>query len=91
MRIRTHLHQWINEKRNLETDKELIQHLKCLHKDKLEKALRELKGKRKFIKGYKGNQISILVTIQMEDMVTQFRVISLVDSGCTKSCIDTGW
>ena len=90
LRVRTHLHQWINEKRHLEIDEGLIQHLKGLHKDKLEKALRELKGKKKFVKGYKGNQISVLVTIQTEDMVTQFRVISLVDSGCTKSCIDAG-
>ena len=30
------------------------------------------------------------VTIQTEDMVSQFKVISLVNSGCTKSCIDTG-
>ena len=33
---------------------------------------------------------SVPVTIQTKDMVMQFRVTSLVDSGCTKSCIDTG-
>ena len=64
LRIRTHLRQWINEKRHLEIDDGLIQHLKGLPRDELEKALRELKGKKKFIKGYKGNQISVPVTIQ---------------------------
>ena len=90
LRIRTHFRQWINEKRHLEIDEGLIQHLKGLPRDELEKALRELKGKKKFVKGYKGNQISVPVTIQTEDMVTQFRVTSLIDSGCTKSCIDAG-
>ena len=87
LRIRTHLRQWINEKRHLEIDDGLIQHLKGLPKDELEKALRGLK---KFVKGYKGNQILVPVTIQTEDMVTQFRVASLVDSGYIKSHIDTG-
>ena len=63
LRIRTHLRQWINEKRHLEIDEGLIQHLKGLPRDELEKALRELKGKKKFVKGYKGNQISVPVTI----------------------------
>ena len=47
LRIRTHLRQWINEKMHLEIDEGLIQHLKELPRDKLEKALRELKGKHK--------------------------------------------
>ena len=72
LRVRTHLRQWISEKRHLEIDEGLIQHLKELPRDELEKALKELRGKRKFVKGYKGNQISIPVTIQTEDMVTQF-------------------
>ena len=90
LRVRMHLHQWINEKRHLEIDKGMIQNLKGLPKDELEKALRELKGKKKFVKEYRGNQISVPVTIQTEDMVTQFRVTSLVDGGFTKSCINTG-
>ena len=57
LRIRTHLRQWINEKRHLEIDDGLIQHLKGLPRDELERALRELKGKKKFVRGYKGNQI----------------------------------
>ena len=86
LRVRTHLHQWINEKRHLEIDEGLIQHLKGLPKDKLEKALRELKGKKKFVRVYKGNQISVRLPFRQ----MQFRVASLVDSGCTKLCIDAG-
>ena len=75
---------------HLEIDEGLIQHLKELPKDEPEKALRELKGEKKFVEGHKGNQISVLVIIQTENMVTQFRVVSLVDSGCNKSCINAG-
>ena len=37
LRIRTHLCQWIDEKRHLEIDEGLIQHLKELPRDELEK------------------------------------------------------
>ena len=52
LRIRTHLRQWINEKRHLEIDEGLIQHLKRSPRDELEKALKELKSKKKLVKGY---------------------------------------
>ena len=40
------------------------------------------------IRGTRGNQLSLPVTIQAQDMVSQFQVIGLIDSGCTGSCIN---
>ena len=42
------------------------------------------------VRGTRGNQLLLPVTIQTQDMVLQFRVIGLIDSGCTGSCIDIG-
>ena len=54
--------------------------------------IKELKkpNPKKQIRGSRGNQLSLPVTIQTQDMVSQFRVIGLIDSGCTGSCIDIG-
>ena len=89
-RIGMHLRQWMNEKRHPEIDEELINHLKGLTKEQLTEAVAELRKPKKFIRGTRGNQLSVPIIIQTEDMVTQFAVTGLIDSGCTGSCIDIG-
>ena len=78
--------------RHSEIDDELINHLKSLSKEQVQQAVKELKRPtpKKMIRGACGNQLSLPVTIQTQDMVSQFRVIGLIDSGCTGSCIDIG-
>ena len=80
------------ENRHSEIDDELINHLKSLPKEQVQQAVKELKKPtpKKMVRGTRRNQLSLPVTIQTQDMVSQFRVIGLVDSGCTGSCIDIG-
>ena len=90
--IGMHLRQWMNDSRHSEIDDELISHLKSLSKEQVQQVVKELKRPKpqKMIRGTRGNQLSLPVIIQTEDMVSQFRVIGLIDSGCTGSCIDIG-
>ena len=82
----------MTDNRHSEIDDELINHLKSLTKEQVQLAIKELKKPtpKKMIRGSRGNQLSLPVTIQTSDMVSQFRVIGLIDSGCTGSCIDIG-
>ena len=61
-------------------------------REQVQIAIKELKKPKpqKMIRGTRGNQLSLPVIIQTEDMVTQFAVTGLIDSSCTGSCIDIG-
>ena len=88
--IGMHLRQWMTDNRHSEIDDELIRHLKSLSEEQVRQAIKELKKPKpqKMIRGTRGNQLSLPVIIQTEDMSTQFALTALVDSGCTGSCID---
>ena len=78
--------------RHSEIDDELINHLKSLSKEQVQQAINESKRPtpKKLIRGTHGNQLLLPVTIQTQDMVSQFQVIGLIDSGCIGSRIDIG-
>ena len=87
-RVKVHLRQWMNYERHQEIDDELVSHLRTLNKEQLKEAIKEPGGQKRYVRGSKGNQLAIPVILQTEDMVKQFAVTGLIDSGCTGSCID---
>ena len=87
-KVKVHLRQWMNYKRHQEIDDELVNHLRTLNKEQLKEAIKELGGQKRYVRGSKGNQLAVPVILQTEDMVKQFTVTGLIDSGCTGSCID---
>ena len=72
--IGMHLRQWMKDNRHPKIDDELISHLKSLSEEQVRQAIKELKkpNPKKLIRGNRGNQLSLPVTIQTQDMVSQF-------------------
>ena len=75
------------EKREEVTDK-LVEFICQLSVEDVEIAVRTLKEPIHFVKGGKGKQLTLLVIVIRLDNNSQIDIQALIDSGCTRSCIN---
>jgi len=68
-----------------------IAELNALLDDNIILTLNKLKEPKKYIRGTGGQQLNVKTQIQMLDDRRTFAVTTLIDSGCTGNCIDSGF
>ena len=65
--------------------------LRCLKQDLEVKVLKKLKREKGFVRGTKGNSLTIKTIIQDLEGVARMMARTMIDSGSTGSCIDSGF
>ncbi|KAI0683449.1 hypothetical protein BC835DRAFT_1234168, partial [Cytidiella melzeri] len=84
----TQLQLWVNSRRWREATMTTLHELRTLSPDDASTALRELSGPRRFVKGHRGHQLDVPVTLSTLESHQTISLVALLDSGCTGSCID---
>lgn len=87
-RALAHLQVWVHNGRWREATADTLHQLRTLSTSDAIFALRELHGPIRFIKGRKGRQLDLSLTLTIPADERSFSIQALVDSGCTGSCID---
>ncbi|KAI0349087.1 hypothetical protein OH77DRAFT_1415564, partial [Trametes cingulata] len=82
------LRNWVHKKRQQEATHETLQQIRELSDDDAIMVLRELARPKQFIRGGRGNQMDIPLTLTTLDDRRSFPIRALLDSGCTGSSID---
>ena len=84
-----HIRSFVHESRVEQVNSQLVQQLKSLNNDKAQFALRELQEKPRFVQRKRSEN-----SFEIEGIVTKtngekFPVTALLDSGCTRTVVDT--
>jgi Retroviral aspartyl protease len=79
---------WAHPKRQAEVTEETVNAINDLSDEDAIEALKDLRKTRRFIRAVGKDQMSVPVHLQTLDDGHILRVIALLDSGCTGSCID---
>lgn len=69
----------------------MLQQLNQLSFEDTAKAIQELRGPKRFIRGIRGSSLTLQAELTTLDDQRQFSLQALVDSGCTGSSIDAGF
>ncbi|KAI0683869.1 hypothetical protein BC835DRAFT_1241303, partial [Cytidiella melzeri] len=83
-----HLQLWVNSRRWHEATMSTLHELRALAPDDMSIALKELSGPQRFVKGRRGHQLDVPVTLSILETQQTLSLVALLDSGCTGSCID---
>jgi hypothetical protein len=70
---------------------ETVAELNTLSDENVILALEELKEPKKYIRGTGGQQLNLTAQLKMLDDRRTFAITTLIDSGCTGNCIDSGF
>ena len=84
----TVLRTWVPLSREREISKNLVKDIRKLNMADAIDAINSLKDKRKFIRGTKGKDLKISVTIENISNHNQIETLALLDSGATGSCVN---
>ena len=89
-KAKTHLRVWA-PKRYREYSDDFVTELRRLKQDLGVEVLKKLKKEKGFVRGTKGNSLTIETIIQDLEGVAKTTARTLIDSGSTGSCIDSGF
>ena len=89
-KAKTHLRVWA-PKRYREYSDDFITELRRLKQDLGVEVLKKLKREKGFVRGTKGNSLTVETVIQDLEGVAKTTARTLIDSGSTGSCIDSGF
>ncbi|KAJ7756668.1 hypothetical protein B0H16DRAFT_1314906, partial [Mycena metata] len=81
---------WANGRRQSEVTMATVREPNDLDDEQVVEVLNELKRPKRYTRG-PGNQTNINAAAKTLDNQTRFKLSALLDSGCTGSCIDTGF
>jgi hypothetical protein len=79
---------WAHPRRQAEVTEETINVINGLSDEDVIEALKELRRTKRFVRAVGKDQMSVPVHLQTLDDGHILRIITLLDSGCTGSCID---
>ncbi|KAI8994100.1 hypothetical protein BD414DRAFT_400161, partial [Trametes punicea] len=82
------LRNWVHKKRQQEATYETLQQIRELPDADAILVLQELARPKQFIRGGRGDQMDIPLTLTTLDDGRSFSICALLDSGCTGSSID---
>lgn len=82
------LRSWTHPNRVREASAENVERIKRMVDEAALEALLELAKPRRYVRGIKGQQLDLELTLGTLNDQRSFRVEALLDSGCTGSCID---
>ena len=82
------LRAWMPTCRSREATEETVEKLRVLNRKAAVEAVKELKKRQKFIRGTKGKDMKLSVTIENLNTGAQLSGTGLVDSGATGTCIN---
>ena len=76
------------EKQQKEASEETVLEIHQLNQANSITAIRSLKSNQKFVKGSKGRDLKLQITIENTESGSQLKANALLDSGATGSCIN---
>ena len=82
------LRSWMLNCHSREADENKIDLIRKLEEEDAIKAIKELKKRRKFIRGTKGKDMKLSVTLENIVTGSQISAEGLIDSGATGTCIN---
>ena len=89
-KAKTHLRVWA-PKRYREYSDDFVTELRRLKQDLGVEVMTKLKREKGFVRGTKGNSLTVETVIQDLEGVAKTTARTLIDSGSTGSCIDSGF
>ncbi len=82
------LRAWMPKRREREATEEKVMAIRALMKEAAVEVVTELKKSRKYIRGTKGQDMKLRVTIESVHTGSEWETSALLDSGATGSCVN---